>query len=237
MIRATVYLVALVTLTAWSGMTVIVLALLRVKQRTGGPYDRAQRRWARGLLKVTRISVVLDGAERIPEGSAVFVSNHVSFVDIWALLAVLPGSIRFVFKREFLYFPIMGLAMRSMGHIPIDRGRRAAAFESYDRAADAIRSGISAVVFAEGTRSRDGKLHPFKKGPFVLGIAAGVPVVPVFCDGSYQRLAKGSLAPRPGTVTVRIGAPIATAGLEYHDRDRISEQARRTVIALGADPA
>lgn len=236
MIRALVYLTTLVAATVWNGSGVLVCALFGVKHESGGIYDRLQRRWARTLLRATRIRVVLAGAERLPAGPAVFVSNHASFVDIWTLLALLPGSVRFVFKREFMYFPILGLAMRAMGHIPIDRARRAAAFGSYDRAAASIRSGISAVVFAEGTRSRDGKLHAFKKGPFVLAISAEAPVVPVFCDGGYQRLPKGSVAPRSGTVTLRIGEPIPTSGLTYEDRDRISEQARNAIVALGAEP-
>jgi 1-acyl-sn-glycerol-3-phosphate acyltransferase len=164
----------------------------------------------------------------------VFISNHASFVDIWALLAVLPGSPRFVAKKEFMYFPIMGQAMRAMGHIAIDRARRSSAFASYDRAADSIRRGVSAVVFAEGTRSRTGKLQPFKKGPFVLAIAAQVPIVPVFCAGTFARMPKGSITPTPGIVELRFGPPIVTEGMVHDDRDELSRRGREALLRLGA---
>jgi 1-acyl-sn-glycerol-3-phosphate acyltransferase len=232
--RALRYLVALGAVTFWCGGHVILLALLGVRHRPGGAYDRVQRRWARLLLKVTGIRVATTGAESLPQRPLVFISNHASFVDIWALLATLPGSLRFVFKKEFLYFPVMGLAMRAMGHIAIDRGKRSAAFASYDRAASAVRGGISPIVFAEGTRSRTGKLMTFKKGPFVLAIAAGAPVVPVFCAETFARLPKGSFSPRPGGVQVRIGTPIATEGLGYDDRDQLSARTREALLELGA---
>lgn len=233
--RALAYLLAFPLCTAWHGGRVILLALLGVRHRTGGSvYDRIQRAWARALLRVTGITVSVEGRERVPAGPVVFISNHASFVDIWALLDVLPGSPRFVAKKEFMYFPVLGQAMRAMGHISIDRANRASAFAAYDRAATAIRNGVSAVVFAEGTRSRSGRLQPFKKGPFVLAIAAQVPVVPVLCADTFARMPKGRLAPRPGRVTVRFGEPIPTAGLDYEARDALSGRCRRALVALGA---
>jgi 1-acyl-sn-glycerol-3-phosphate acyltransferase len=84
--------------------------------------------------------------------------------------------------------------------------------------------------------SRDGKLHTFKKGPFVLAIAAGVPVIPVLCEDTFATLPKGSMAPRPGTVTLRIGDPIPTTGLSYDDRNPLSQTARAQLVAMGAEP-
>jgi 1-acyl-sn-glycerol-3-phosphate acyltransferase len=97
-----------------------------------------------------------------------------------------------------------------------------------------IRRGFSAVLFPEGTRSRDGRLQPFKKGSFVLAISAGAPVIPVFCENTYELMPRRSWSPKPGTVTLRIGAPIPTAGLRYEDRDRIAAATRAALIALGA---
>lgn len=237
MIRTLLYLLAFPLCTAWYGTQVIVLSLVGVRHVSGrGPsvYDRIQRAWARALLRVTGISVGVEGRERVPAGPVVFISNHASFVDIWALLDVLPGSPRFVAKKEFESFPVMGRAMRALGHITIDRANRASAFAAYDRAAEAIQGGLSAVVFAEGTRSRTGRLQPFKKGPFVLAIAAQVPVVPVFCADTFELMSKGRLAPRPGRVTVRFGQPIATSGLDYDARDELSERCREALLGLGA---
>jgi 1-acyl-sn-glycerol-3-phosphate acyltransferase len=234
MIRAIRYLLAFSGLTAWYGTRVLLAALAGIKQESGGVYDRAQRRWARGLLRATGIRVQVEGEERIPKEPVVYISNHASFVDIWVLLATLPGSVRFVFKKEFLYIPIMGLAMRAMGHVAMDRGNRKAAFQSYGSAAEAVKRGLSIIVFAEGTRSLDGKLQPFKKGPFVLAISADAPVVPVFCENTFALLPKGSWAPRPGTVVLRVGTPLPSAGLDYEDRDRLSEECRNALLGLGA---
>jgi len=132
------------------------------------------------------------------------------------------------------WIPLMGLAMRAARHIPIRRQVKSAAFAAYHEAAQYIREGMSAVVFPEGTRSRDGKLLPFKRGPFVLAIAAQAPVVPVCCLGAFELLPRAAWSPRPGTVTLRIGAAIPTTGLSYDDRTRLADQARAALLALGA---
>ncbi|MGH7561905.1 MAG: lysophospholipid acyltransferase family protein [Gemmatimonadales bacterium] len=231
------YLLAVSLLTLLRSGTVIVAALLGVRQRTGGVYDQAQRRWGAGMLRWTGVTVRVEGAERLdPSVETVYIANHASFVDIWAILKELPGTVRFVFKKEMNRIPVMGLAMRRMKHIPIDRKNLAAAFSAYEEAAVLMRTGISAVVFAEGTRSRDGRLHTFKKGPFVLAIAAGARVLPILCAGTFETLPKGSFTPKRGTVTLRIGEPIPTTGMTYEDRDRLSRAARAQLIALGGDP-
>lgn len=221
---------------SWSAGQVILAALAGVKQRPGGVYDIGARRWARGMLRGTGISVRVEGRERLltPEPK-VFISNHTSFVDIWAILAEFPGTIRFVYKKSIDRIPLMGRAMRAARHIAIDRQSHSATFAAYDEAAKFIRDeGISAVVFAEGTRSRDGRLKALKKGPFVLAIAAGAPVVPVYCENSYELMPRGSWSPKPGTVTLRIGAPIPTTGLDYEARDALAKQARAALLEMGA---
>lgn len=237
MIQVFRYVAALVGLTAWYGTSVILAALARVAHRPGGVYDRAAREWGRGLLRATGVTVEVRGEERLrPDRPCVYVANHASFADIWVLLASLPGTIRFVFKKEFLRFPLLGLAMVRAGHIRIDRQRRAAAFAAYDDAAQAVRRGTSPVVFAEGTRSRDGRLLPFKKGPFVLAIAAQVPVVPVLVEGGFALMPRGALAPRRGTMRVAIGEEIPTVGLDYDDREALAERTRAALVSLGGRP-
>ncbi|MEO8452208.1 MAG: lysophospholipid acyltransferase family protein [Gemmatimonadota bacterium] len=237
MIRTIRYWLAVVLATGWYGGKVIVSALAGVRQVPGGVYDRSQQSWARMLLRWTGVEVDVVHAERIEPGrGCVYISNHTSWLDIWALLDTLPG-IRFVFKKQFLYIPVLGTAMRRIGHIAVDRAKRHSAVAAYDAAAGEVRAGTPAVVFAEGTRSRDGRLHPFKRGPFVLAITAQVPVVPVFCEHTFALLPKGALAPRPGTIRVHIGEPIPTAGLTYEARDTLSDQAHRAVIRLGATQA
>ncbi|MGE0442572.1 MAG: lysophospholipid acyltransferase family protein [Gemmatimonadales bacterium] len=235
MIRALRYVAATVGLTVFYGTWVLWSAWRGVRYERGGLYDRIQFEYGRRNLAANRMTVAVEGLEDAAlDGPVVFVSNHLSWVDIWALLTALPGSTRFVFKKELSRIPFLGPAINAMGHISIDRGNRSSAFASYDRSAEQIRRGTSAIVFAEGTRSLSGKLLPFKKGPFVLAIAAQVPVVPVVCVDTFERLPKRSISPRPGPVVVRVGRPIPTAGLDYTARDRLADEARAAMLAMGA---
>jgi 1-acyl-sn-glycerol-3-phosphate acyltransferase len=229
------YLGSFLGFTSWYGVQILGSALFGVKQRTGGVYDRCSRGWARGMLWGTGMKTRVVGRERLdPSVPVVYVSNHASFADIWAIITEFPGTVRFVYKKQMDWVPIFGLCLRAMKHIPIDRKKKSQAFAAYDGAADQIRQGISAVVFVEGTRSRDGRLLPFKKGSFVLAISAQAPVIPVFCENTYALMPSGSFSPKPGTVTLHIGAPIPTIGLGHEDRDRLAGAARLALLGLGA---
>ena len=229
------YLLGWIIYMGWWGTGVVVSALFGVRYRPGNIYDRSGRGWGRGMLRFSRIKVAVVGREHIPDAPVVYISNHASEIDIWALLAELPGSVRFVYKKGMDWIPLMGLAMRRARHIPIKRQVKSQAFSSYDEAAKLIQGGISAVVFAEGTRSRNGKLQPFKRGPFVLAIAAQVPVVPVYCENTFALMPKGSFSPKPGNITVHVGEPIATAGMQYDDRGELAERTRSALIKMGAN--
>lgn len=233
MIQAFRYLLAFPLCLLYYGGQVIIAALIGVRSRRGGIYDRASHRFGKRLCDINGVRVVVEGRERLRDDRpCVYIANHVSFVDIWVLLRELPGSVRFVFKKELLEVPIFGRALVAAGHIRIDRQNRAAAFAAYDHAAAAIRAGTSAVVFAEGTRSRDGRLQPFKKGPFVLAIAAQVPVVPVFISGSYALMPPGARYPARGTVTIKVGEALPTAGLDHEDRNLLTSRAHEAMRAL-----
>lgn len=230
--RALWYLITSFFVTAYYCLLVIAASLIGVKLRPEGVYDRAGREWGRKLLKLNGIDVSVHGAEHIPSGPCVFVANHVSWVDIWALVARLPGRIRFLAKRELLLVPVFGWAMKRAGHIPIDRQNRRAAFDAYAEAVRLIQEGTRATIFGEGTRSRDGSLLPLKKGPFVLAIQAGVPVVPVFLEGTYLVLPKGSIVLRPRPIRILVAEPLPTEGLTYDDREALSLRCRERLIAL-----
>lgn len=235
MIQAIRYISSFIVYIVWTCTWAIGAALLGVRQRPGGAYDQSARAWGVGMLRGTGITVRVEGREHLdPDTPCVYMSNHASMIDIWAILAEIPGTIRFVYKKGMDWIPLMGVALRAAKHLPIDRHNRSRAFSLYDRAAGMIRRGFSAVVFPEGTRSPDGRLKPFRKGSFVLAISAGAPVIPIFCENTYELMPRGSWSPRQGTVTLRVGAPIPTAGLTYEDRDKVANATRAAMLALGA---
>ncbi len=230
------YLVVLVVLTVYYGFKVIIAGVLRIPNRPGGLYDEVGRRWSRGLMWGAGVTVRTVGLERVPhDRPVVYVANHQSFFDILALAATVPGQMRFVAKREMAKIPILGPAMKAAGQIFIDRQNRVRAFEAYEEAALAVNAGLNAVVFAEGTRSRTGELQPFKKGPFVFAIASKVPIVPVYCAGTFDILRKGSIWVRPHPVTLYFGEPIPTAGLTYEDREALLERTRAVIMGFRID--
>ncbi len=230
------YLIALAIFTPYYGLSVIFASLLNIENRPGGVYDRAARNWSRKLLAAARVPVRTEGMERIPQGQpVVFVSNHQSWFDILALAATIPGTVRFMSKKELAKVPLLGRAMRSAGHIFLDRANRQAAFGAYEETAKVIRAGLSAVVFGEGTRSRTGRLQPFKKGPFVFAIAAQVPIVPVYCAHTFAIQPKGSIRIRPRPVTLHFGEPIPTAGLSYDDRNSLLDRTHAVIARFEVD--
>lgn len=210
-------------------------ALLRVPSRPGRIYDWSTADWARWMLAAAGTPVVVEGAERIPRGvPVVYASNHASMFDILVLAAHLPGSIRFVAKAELARIPFFGAAMVRAGHVSIEREKKTLAIEAYRRAADTVRSGISTVVFPEGTRTRTGALLPFKNAPFGLAIAAGVPLVPLFVSGTFGILPKGGFRLRPATIRVLVGEPLDTTELTLADRQALRDRAHAAITALAA---
>lgn len=171
------------------------------------------RYWARWTLFSANVSVDTTGNGNIPDGPAVYMSNHVSNFDVLAILGYLMVQFRWTVKKELFYIPVFGFAMKKCSYIMIDRGNHDKALESMRIAAEKIRSGTSIVIFPEGTRSDDGRLQfPFKKGGFRLAIDSGAPIVPITVCGSFRILPKNSVKVRPGKITIKIGRPIETKG-------------------------
>lgn len=231
--RTVFAMVAMLLVTPVFATVVIVADVLGVRNRPNGVYDWIPRAWSRIALWTAGVKLVLHDHDRLRRSEpCVFVSNHVSWYDIFTLLAILPRY-RFVAKAELFKIPLFGPAARRAGTIPIHRENRKAAFQAYDEAAQEIRAGASVVVCPEGTRGDSYALRPFKKGPFVLAIAAGAPVVPLVIYGTREVQAKGSFVIRPGTVHVHFLDEIPTAGMQYEDRDAIADECwRRMASAL-----
>jgi 1-acyl-sn-glycerol-3-phosphate acyltransferase len=240
-IRTGMLLVTALVVTTTLGAIVIAAALLRVRDRPGGVYDKIPRWWSRCMLWAAGVKLRVHGWENAGDRDPrIFAANHVSWFDVPALAATLPRY-KFVAKAELFKVPVFGGGIRAAGMIEIQRDNRKAAFGAYDLAAQSIRAGNSVVVFPEGTRGYDYPLRQFKKGPFVLAIAAGVPIVPVILHGTIEILKKGSLWVHPGTIDIHLLEPIATAGVDYDHRDVLMAKVRdRMADAMrelyGVDP-
>lgn len=221
--------VAVVLTTILLGSLGIVLCLLLPG---GAALMPIARLWSRLVMTTYRVkwrAVYKQDFDRaLPH---IFVANHQSQFDIPALVLSMPVDFRIVAKRELLYIPIFGWALWLAGFIFIDRSDRDRAIRRLDRAVRIVRRGTSVVVFAEGTRSPDGRLLPFKKGGFVLALKAGVPIVPVSIRGGRAILPKGSLRVRPGTIEVVFGAAVPTSGYTLETKETLIAAVRDRITA------
>lgn len=185
----------------------------------------------RGALWLSGIHVRVEGAENIPAGVCIFASNHASNIDPVALVPNIPRRVALLAKKEVFKIPILSKAIRLAKLVPVDRADKEAAAESVDAAIDFLREGLSFCVYPEGTRSRDGRLLPFKRGTFVMAIRAGVPVVPVSLAGTQRLLRKGDWTIHPGAVTVRFGPAVDAARYCLEQRDALRQRVQDLVAA------
>ncbi len=205
----------------------LVIIALRRGDRT---FHALARGWAHTILWISGVRVSVHGLDRIPGGrNYVYVSNHASMFDIPVILASIPDQIRIIYKRELHWIPIFGWGLKLGSYIAVDRSSSAEAMRSLEEAARKIAHGASVLLYAEGTRTRDGRLQPFKRGAFNLAVRAGVPVVPLTINGSYAILPKSSLAIRPGKVELIIEPPIPIAGPGKEEEKRLMECVREVM--------
>lgn len=192
-------------------------------------------------LAATGIRYRVAGREHIQrEGSAVYCVNHSSNVEppiLYMALAALHPRLRMLYKAEIHRLPVLGRAFDVAGFVPIERRNREQSKQAIERAAAGLRAGYSFLVFPEGTRSRTGRLLPFKKGGFVMAIKGRAPVVPVAIHGARACMRKGSPIVRPVTVEIRIGPPLRPEADGPAERDRLIARTRAAVEALLAQAA
>ncbi len=186
-------------------------------------------------LAGVRLRVVnLEHAFRRP--TSLFVANHVSNVEPPALFAVLP-RIAVILKKELSRIPLLGYVMGLGGFIYVDRKARDSRKHAMAEGVRTLRTGIGLMVFPEGTRSPDGRLLPFRPGPFSMAIEAGVPVVPVTVHGAEKLMPKGKLAVRPGRMALVFHPPIETKDLREDDRQELIARVRQTMQAALEGPS
>jgi 1-acyl-sn-glycerol-3-phosphate acyltransferase len=212
--------------------TISVVVSFFDRKKTGRAQAALARVWAKVLLAVSGVKVRVEGLEHIdPNGSYVFISNHLSYIDTPVVLAHIPAQFRFLAKRGLFQIPLLGTHLSRAGHIPVHREDPRASVKTMQTAAEVIqKKKISLLIFPEGGRSHDGKLRPFKEGGAYIAIRAGVPLIPIVLIGTRDVLPFGSGIVKPGNVTLRILEPIATTELNLKARGRVTDQLRERIL-------
>jgi len=200
---------------------------------TGRSQHRLARIWGQMLLAVSFIRVRAEGLEKLdPKGSYVFVANHGSFMDIPAMLTLLPQEFRFFAKKGLYRIPFLGTHLRRAGHVPVDRSNVRNSLKSMSAGARIVKErGISVLLFPEGGRSAEG-LREFKEGAAYIAIKAGVPAVPIALVGMRDLLPMGSGHIKSGRTVLRIGDPISTVGMKTGDRAELNQRLYNEVARL-----
>lgn len=234
-IRATMMAAwALSTIAVYTLAVSLPILLLAPFSRTGRATYALARVWSWMVLRTHRVRIEAEGLEKIAKNrSYVFIANHVSHLDSPAIALTVPNTLRFVGKASLARIPVFGLATRLIKVIYIDRSDSKRAIETLNQAIGALRGGVSALFYAEGTRSPDGRLRTFKKGGVMLAMQAKLPIVPVTVVGSFGVLPKKQLHIHPGRIRVVIADPIEPSAHADRDallaavRDAIQENLRR----------
>lgn len=179
--------------------------------------------WARLTLWLGGIHLRIDGAAHVDPGRQyIFVSNHQSLLDIPIITAALPQPPRFVAKRSLDRIPFFSAVMRQLGTVTIDRNNHREAMEKLMEARRSLAKQRDAIIFfAEGTRTRDGELQPFKKGAVVTALSLQVPIVPIAIAGAFEALSRNEFALHPGPARVAIGQPIAVGADTPEEKERL----------------
>jgi 1-acyl-sn-glycerol-3-phosphate acyltransferase len=221
--------VVIVTLSIPSAIIFIPLAVI-----TGhiGPLNRVGCTIARIGLFAGGIRIKVEGRDRVPKNTAcIFLSNHVSNLDPPVLLPLVPGRTAVFLKKSLMKIPVLGYCFKLGSFIPVGRaGSLEQAQQSIAIAAKVLASGLHITSFVEGTRSRDGRMLPFKKGSFYLAQQSGAPIIPVSISGTETLMAKGRFGIKPGKVHLVFHAPIDPHS--YATRDELMK-AVRAAIASG----
>jgi 1-acyl-sn-glycerol-3-phosphate acyltransferase len=187
------------------------------------------------FVRAVGVRVRVEGKSNIPDGVCLFVANHTSAADAPAVVGAIPRRIAVLLKASLFKWPIVGQAFTLARFIPVNRKDRDSAIGSVEKAAEAIKDGQSFLIYPEGTRSPDGRLQDFKKGAVVLGIKAGVPIVPVLCSGAQRIMAKHSMVVHPGEILVEFLEPIDASKYTWEERD-VLNQCVHEAMAAGLPP-
>jgi 1-acyl-sn-glycerol-3-phosphate acyltransferase len=192
-----------------------------------------------GIARVCRliagIALDISGTLALGPGTPrIYMSNHASFLDGPLVMLAIPGAARVILKRSILRVPLVGVAMRFVGFVPVDRRGVEGGKKSIARAAALMKErGYSYLIFPEGTRSLDGRLGPLRRGGFFLALETGAPVVPVSVSGSRELMPKGRSTARPGRVGIAFHEPVPSAGLTVETMPELMDKVRAAILGGG----
>ncbi len=220
----------IVVSTGFFGVVSFVISLF---DHTPARQLKVARVWARSLLRIVGVKVTVEGLDRIqPGGNYVFVSNHVSYMDIPVVLGNIPEEFLFLAKEELFNIPMLGTHLKTAGHVQVPREDPRSAIRTLKHTAALLHDGRSTLVFPEGGRSETGELQEFKDGAAFLAIRAQIPVVPVAMIGMRSILRMHTLVFHRGRVTLRIGEPISTVGMTTHQRAELTAMVRQRIVEM-----
>lgn len=216
-----------------TGVAAISAIIAAVIDRSGAGVDWVSRTWGRQMLRIVGADLEVSGVENIDSGrSYIIISNHSSHFDIPTMYAALPTlQIRYLAKMELSRIPIFGRALVAAGHIMVDRSDRSKAIKSMRAARERILAGTSVSVFAEGTRSKDGRLAPFKKGGFMVSLETGVPILPLSIVGGWRIHQRDTWKITRGrTIRVVVHPPVDPAAFSLENREELMEVVRGAIV-------
>jgi 1-acyl-sn-glycerol-3-phosphate acyltransferase len=194
------------------------------------------RTWCRIILALSGCSIRVEGAERLRgAGARVLAANHASYLDVVLLIAALPGDFRFVAKRELLGWPVVGRVIRKVGHLTVERARVSQSVADAARVTEALRSGASVLVFPEGTFVRSPGILPFRLGAFKAAVETGSAILPIVLRGTREVLPADAYLPRPGSLTVAVGAPLRPAGDGWPEMVRLRDETRNWIAGRSGE--
>lgn len=221
------YLVFLILNTIAVCLTIIIISPFDKK---GNTVHYIGKFWSLLNIFLSGTRLTIRGKEKINTNlTHIVMSNHQSLFDVWALIGKIPLQIRWIVKAEIRKIPVFGYTLERMGHIYVDRKKRAAAYISLETAAGKIKNGTSVIIFPEGTRSNDGHLLKFRMGGIIMALKSGVPILPVTVNGSRFVLPKNTLALMPGKIEVVVGDMIDASTYDENNKNELMEKIRSAI--------
>lgn len=216
-----------------TGLFSLLSVFFSFSDRSGKGQDWCSRNWSRLLFWLSRIKLTSSGLEKLESGRGyVFVSNHMSICDIWAILAYIPFKFRFVAKISLFRVPFLGWHMKRIGYIPVDNRNPRKVLKAYAKAGEKIKNGVSMIIYPEGGRTVEGKIAEFKRGAFMLPRHAKAPIVPVTIIGSHLRLRRGSVIIHPGPMEMIVHEPIHWETYRQWSLEELTHKTRNVILSV-----